>query len=63
MEKPFYRVKDIARMLEVKPKSVYNLIYSGKLPARKWGGSWIVLKEDFERYLKELPMAGKKFGG
>ncbi len=58
-EKPFYTLKELADMLEKKKKSMYNLVYSGKLPARKWGGRWIVTKKDFEKYLEELPMAGK----
>ena len=58
-EKPFYTLKELARLLGLKPKSMYNLVYSGRLPARKWGGRWIVTKRDFERYLEELPMAGK----
>ena len=58
-EKPFYTLKELADMLGLKPKSMYNLVYSGKLPARKWGGRWIVTKKDFEKYLEELPMAGK----
>lgn len=58
-EKPFYTLKELARLLGLKPKSMYNLVYSGRLPARKWGGRWIVTKRDFERYLEELPMVGK----
>jgi len=58
-EKPFYTLRELAQILGLKPKSMYNLIYSGKLPARKWGRTWVVLKKDFEKYLEELPMAGK----
>ena len=58
-EKPFYTLKELAEILGLKPKSMYNLVYSGRLPARKWGGRWIVTRKDFERYLEELPMAGK----
>ena len=61
-EKPFYTLKELADMLGIKHKSVYNLVYAGKLPARKWGGRWIVTKKDFERFLEELPMAGRPNG-
>ena len=59
MEKPFYTLKELAEIFGIKPKSMYNLVYRGKIPARKWGKTWIVLRKDLERYFEELPMAGK----
>ncbi len=57
-EKPFYTLKELAEIFGVKPKSMYNLVYTGKLPARKWGKMWIVTKKDLEKFFQELPMAG-----
>jgi len=59
-DKPFYTLKELAEILGIKPKSIYNLVYSGKLPVRRWGGRWIVTKKDLEKYFEELPMAGKE---
>ena len=58
-KKPFYTLKELSDILGLKPKSMYNLVYSGKLPARKWGRNWIVMKKDLEKYFEELPLAGK----
>ena len=55
MEKPFYTLKELAEIFGIKPKSMYNLVYRGKIPARKWGKTWIVLRKDLERYFEELP--------
>ena len=57
-EKLFYTLKELADILGLKPKSMYNLVYTGRLPARKWGMRWIVTKKDLEKFLEELPMAG-----
>lgn len=59
-EKLFYTLKELADILGLKPKSMYNLVYTGRLPARKWGKRWIVTKKDLEKFLEELPMAGDR---
>lgn len=53
----FFTVKQVAEFLGVTPNAVRNMIYRGNLPARKWGGRLIILREDFERFLRSLPPA------
>jgi len=61
MERPFYTTEEIAKMFGIKKQTVYNYIYRQKLPARKWGGRWIVLKEDLEKFFTELPLCGGNY--
>jgi len=60
MGKFFYTPKEVAKLLGVAPKTVYNYIYSQKLPARRWGGRWVVLEEDLKKFFSELPINGKR---
>lgn len=53
----FYTVNQVAELLGVSPAAVRNMIYRGNLPARRWGGRLIVLREDLERFLRSLPPA------
>ena len=53
----FFTVKELAELLAISENGVRNLIYSRKLPARKWGGRLVVLREDLERFMRSLPPA------
>lgn len=54
MEK-FYTVKEVARMLNRSPKTIYGYAYKGKLRVRKIGG-WLVriTAEEYQRFAKTL---------
>lgn len=45
-------VEEIAEILKVDKRLVYNLLTSKKLKGRKVGREWRVLREDLEAYLK-----------
>ena len=49
--------RDAARMLRMSPHSVRMRVYRGQLPARKLGGRIVFIKEELERYIKNLPPA------
>lgn len=34
---------------------LYSQLQTGRIPARKLGGKWIVYPSDLERYLNQLP--------
>ncbi len=53
----FFTVKDLSERLGISATGVRNLIYARKLPARKWGGRLVVLREDLERFMRSLPPA------
>ena len=36
-------------------RAVWNMIYRGQLPHRRWNGRVIVLEEELTEYLKSLP--------
>ena len=40
------RPSDISELLDLHPNTIYRLLQSGKLPARKVGGSWRIYKSD-----------------
>jgi excisionase family DNA binding protein len=48
-----YRPQEIARMLGLSKSTTYRLLRSGRLPGRRLGFVWFVLKEDLERTLEE----------
>jgi excisionase family DNA binding protein len=50
-----YNVSQAARELGQSRKTVDRLIAAGLLPARRLGGTVVVLKVDLERFLHELP--------
>jgi excisionase family DNA binding protein len=52
-------VQQAAEFLKVKPGTVYNLVFYGKLPAYKPGGKMLLFKiSDLEKYAY-----GNKIGG
>ena len=46
-------VRDAARALKVTLKYIYDLLYSGRLPARKAGKQWRIPAEAVEARLKQ----------
>lgn len=40
------RPSDVSELLDLHPNTVYRLLQSGKLPARKIGGSWRIYRKD-----------------
>ncbi len=58
-ERPFYWTKEVAKIMGVEHKTVLHWIYKGKIPARKFGGRWIILKDEFENFLRKLPKNGE----
>ena len=53
--KPFYTVKDLAKMLGCGEENVRKLARKGHLPARKLGRRMVFLKEELEETLRNLP--------
>lgn len=51
-------VKDVAEALGRGETTVYGLIKTGKLKARKLGHSTIILPEDVKELLNNLPIMG-----
>lgn len=39
------RPSDVSELLDLHPNTVYRLLQSGKLPARKAGGSWRIYRK------------------
>jgi len=54
MTKDFYTVRDIAKELQVKEKSIRQLITSGELPASKVCGKWIVTAGNLKSYIESM---------
>jgi hypothetical protein len=52
---PAYRVCELAKLGPFGRSKLHELIRAGRLPARKCGHSTIVLADDFEEFLKNLP--------
>ena len=52
-----YRVDEAARSLGLSEQTLYRKIQDGKIPARKWDGRIMVLREDLEEALRTLPPA------
>ena len=52
-----YRIDDVCAMTRLGRTSVYSAIKSGELVARKWNRCTIVLAEDLEKFLNNLPKA------
>jgi hypothetical protein len=58
-----FKAADIARQGIVGLSKLYELIASGEIPARKFGGSTIILASDWQAYLDSLPLVQPKAGG
>jgi len=48
----YYTTNEIAALLRVTPRTIYNWIYSGKLPAIKVGKSYRIPKEAVDQLLQ-----------
>jgi excisionase family DNA binding protein len=53
---PYFTVREAAEYLRLSPRTVYNLIWQGKLPRRP--GKLRFTRDDLERYLAN-PSAAK----
>jgi excisionase family DNA binding protein len=56
VEPRFYRLEDVATILNVRVAQVYALVRSGELPAVKLGGRgvWRVDRNQLEEYIERL---------
>lgn len=54
-ERKLYTVIEVAGMLGVTDRKVWNLIYGGDLVARKLGRRVLVRPEDLDAYVESLP--------
>ncbi|MDP6574726.1 MAG: helix-turn-helix domain-containing protein [Rhodospirillales bacterium] len=63
MEKLAYTINELADKGVGRRSSIYKMINSGKLRARKRGRSTIILHEDAEECLKNLPEYVPEGGG
>lgn len=50
MEEKFYSVVDVAKILELHPKTVLRFVREGRIKARKIGRSWKVTGEELKAY-------------
>lgn len=51
-ETTIYTLEDIAEMLQVTRRTLYNYIKSGKLKAKKVANKWIVTEEQLQEFIK-----------
>ena len=47
------RPLEVADLLDLHPNTIYRLLQSGKLPARKVGGSWRIYKKDLIDFIEK----------
>ena len=55
VERRAFTVKETIRMLSISHGKVYDLIASGQLPAKKCGSRTMILSEDLDAFLRNLP--------
>ena len=48
----FLSISDLAKVLDVNPKTVYRAVWSKNLPAYRIGKTWRIAKKDIERFRK-----------
>ena len=53
----YYTVPQLAKMFNLSETQIRRLVYTGKLPARRWGKRIIFLEDDLKEYFKNLPLA------
>jgi hypothetical protein len=53
LQKDFYTVKDIADIIQIKEKSVRNLITSGQLQASKICNKWVITAENLKKLVDD----------
>jgi len=58
-----FTVKEVAQILSTTEGAIRARIKRGQLPARKMGWRVVILKEDLEKFLKNLPPANQKSKG
>jgi excisionase family DNA binding protein len=57
----YVTVAEVASRLNIHPESVRRLIRNEKLPARKFGNSWLVKRSILEQFASHYdPRPGKK---
>lgn len=47
------RPSDVSELLDLHPNTVYRLLQSGELPARKIGGSWRIYRKDLIDFIEK----------
>lgn len=52
LDKEIYTTKEAAKILKIGAPAVRDAIKSGKLPAFKISTSWIIRREDLQRYIE-----------
>jgi excisionase family DNA binding protein len=61
LEKEFYTVKELAKLLSVNPMTIYRMVDRGELPVHFVGGrAKRFRRADIEAYLKKIRKAGSK---
>jgi excisionase family DNA binding protein len=50
METEYYTVEQVAKLLQVSERSIYNWILSGKLAAFKFGDNWRITPANLEAF-------------
>lgn len=53
--KAILKIREVAELLGDTPQAIRMRVYRGQLPARKWGGTIVILREELEEWLKSLP--------
>ena len=52
MEDKVLTVKELCEYLRLSEKTVLNLLNAGKIPGKKLGGSWRILKSEVDKYFR-----------
>ncbi len=51
-ETKFYSLEEVAEIIQVSRRSMYNYIKDGRLKANKVGGRWIVSEEQLQNFIE-----------
>ena len=64
MESPTMTVRDVAKYLNVDPKTVYRLAKKGELPGFKVAGTWRFQRSDLDTWIakQKAAAATNKYG-
>jgi excisionase family DNA binding protein len=49
-------VTQVAKMLNMSPGAIYQAVYRGRLPARRWHGRVLFMAGELDAYLRGLPV-------
>jgi excisionase family DNA binding protein len=60
MDNDIFTVDQVARMLDLHPKTVRRFIREGKLNARKVGGQWRITRQDIEACMGGQSLSGSE---